>query len=90
MVRYPADERESVGDLQRMRIRTPTGEAVPFGTVAEAAEMGRGFASIKRVDRDRAINVTAGVDEDVANANNILADHRNPSHARTSLRGIRA
>ena len=73
MVRYPADERESVGDLQRMRIRTPTGEAVPFGTVA-VAEMGRGFASIKRVDRDRAINVTAGVDEDVANANNILAD----------------
>ena len=73
MVRYPADERESVGDLQRMRIRTPTGEAVPFGTVAEA-QMGRGFASIKRVDRDRAINVTAGVDEDVANANNVLAD----------------
>ena len=73
MVRYPADERQSVGDLERMRIRTPTGEAVPFGTVAEA-QMGRGFASIKRVDRDRAINVTAGVDEAVANANNILSD----------------
>lgn len=73
MVRYPADERQSVGDLERMRIRTPTGEAVPFGTVAEA-QMGRGFASIKRVDRDRAINVTAGVDEAVATANNILSD----------------
>jgi len=46
---------------------------VPFSTVAHA-EMGRGFAAITRVDRQRAINVTAEVDEAVANANEVLAD----------------
>jgi multidrug efflux pump subunit AcrB len=73
MVRYPLDERESPGDLERMRIRTPDGSQVPFGTVAEA-EMGRGFSSIKRVDRQRAINVTAEVDSEVTNENDVLAD----------------
>ncbi len=73
MVRYPAEERQSIGDLEYMRIRTPDGGQVPFATVAEA-EVGRGFSSIRRVDRQRAINVTAGVDEDVANANTILFD----------------
>ncbi len=71
MVRYPAEERESIGDLEYMRIRTPDGGQVPFGTVADA-EIGRGFSSIQRVDRQRAINVTAGIDEDVGNANTIL------------------
>jgi len=73
MVRYPIEERRSIGDLERMRIRTPDGGQVPFGTVARA-EFGRGFASIKRVDRARAINVTAGVDEEVANASEVLMD----------------
>jgi multidrug efflux pump subunit AcrB len=75
MVRYPLEERSSLGDLERMRIRTPDGGEVPFGTVADAS-FGRGFATIKRVDRQRAINVTAGIVEDVANANNVLADFR--------------
>ena len=73
MVRYPIEERRSIGDLERMRFRTPDGGQVPFGTVARA-EFGRGFASIKRVDRARAINVTAGVDEEVANASEVLMD----------------
>jgi multidrug efflux pump subunit AcrB len=71
MVRYPAEERESIGDLEYMRIRTPDGGQVPFATVADA-EIGRGFSSIRRVDRQRAINVTAGIDEEVGNANTIL------------------
>ena len=35
MVRYPRDERRSLGDLENMRIRTPDGGAVPFGHVAQ-------------------------------------------------------
>ena len=58
MVRYPRDERRSLGDLENMRIRTPDGGEVPFGQVA-VVEPGRGFASIRRVDRNRAVNVTA-------------------------------
>jgi multidrug efflux pump subunit AcrB len=73
MVRYPEEERQSLGYLENMRIRTPEGAQVPFLTVADAS-FGRGFSSITRVDRRRAINVSAGVDEDMANANAILFD----------------
>jgi multidrug efflux pump subunit AcrB len=73
MVRYPVDERRSLGDLEYMRVRTPEGAEVPFGTVADA-ELGRGFSSIRRVDRQRAINVTADVDSEVANAQEVISD----------------
>ena len=73
MVRYPADQRRSLGDLENMRIRTPAGGEVPFSQVA-AVEPGRGFASIKRVDRNRAVNVTAAVDETVTSSGTVVAD----------------
>jgi len=72
MVRYPRDERRSLGDLENMRIRTPDGAEVPFRQVA-VVEPGRGFAAIKRVDRNRAVNVTAGVDASVTSAGAVIA-----------------
>lgn len=72
MVRYPEAERQSLGDLESMRVRAPGGVEVPFPTVA-AAEYGRGYAAIQRADRQRVIHVTASVDEAAANANEILA-----------------
>ena len=56
-----------------MRIRTPDGSEVPFSQVARV-EPGRGFASIKRVDRQRAVNVTAAVDASLTSAAEINAD----------------
>ncbi len=56
-----------------MRIRTPDGGEVPFGQVA-IVEPGRGFASIRRVDRNRAVNVTASVDPTVTSAGDVIAD----------------
>ncbi len=73
MVRYPAGNRRSLGDVESMRIRTPSGDEVPFSSVARA-ELGRGYASIRRTDRRRTINVTAEVDASVANANEIAED----------------
>ncbi len=73
MVRFPAGERRSLGDLERMRIRTSSGEEVPFSAVAEVQE-GRGFASITRTDRRRTLSVTADVDLAKANPGEILAD----------------
>ena len=73
MVRYPADQRRSVGNLENMRIRTPDGGEIPFGQVA-AVEPGRGFASIKRVDRNRAVNVTAALDNNVTSGGVVMAD----------------
>ena len=73
MVRYPRGGRRSLGDLTNMRIRTPDGGEVPFSQVA-TAEPGRGFAAIKRVDRNRAVNVTAAVDPAVTSAAQVVVD----------------
>ena len=67
MVRYPAEQRRTLGDLENMRIRTPDTGEVPFGYVA-AVETGRGVSSIRRVNHSRAINVTAALDETVTSA----------------------
>ncbi len=75
MVRYPEEERQSLGDIDAMRIRLPDGAEVPFATVA-AVEEGRGYAAINRTDRRRVVTVTADVDESMANANEISADLR--------------
>lgn len=76
MVRYPAAQRRSLGNLENMRIRTPDGGEVPFGQVA-VSDPGRGFASIKRVDRNRAVNVTAAVDENVTSHGVVMAGLQN-------------
>ncbi|MEW5721910.1 MAG: efflux RND transporter permease subunit [Thermodesulfobacteriota bacterium] len=70
MVRYPENERRSLGRLEDMRIRTPDGRSVPFSLVAEVKRE-RGYATIERAQRLRVIKVTAGVDESVTNANEV-------------------
>lgn len=72
MVRYPWEQRVSLGDLENMRIRAPGGIEVPISTVAET-QIGRGYSTIDRVDRRRAISVTAKVDSAKANENEIIA-----------------
>ena len=70
MVRYPEDERRSLGNIESMRIRTPDGGEVPFGRVA-TVEIGRGFATIERADRQRVVAVTADVEQETANADEL-------------------
>ena len=61
MVRYPEQERRSLGSLQSMMIRTATGVEVPFETVAEIVP-GKSLPSIRRVDRKRIIQVRGDAD----------------------------
>ena len=61
MVRYPIEERKSVADLENMRIRTPSGDEVPFASVAEVS-FGKGYSTITRLDRERTVTVSANVD----------------------------
>ncbi len=75
MVRYPRDDRRSLGNLENMRIRTPDGGQVPFGQVARL-EAARGLTSIARVDGNRTVHVTASVDPGVSSAAEIVADLR--------------
>ena len=65
MVRYPYDERTSLTYLESMRIRLPGGVEIPIDEVAEL-EIGEGFPTITRIDRQRVINVQADADKNVA------------------------
>ena len=73
MVRFPKDERDSVGYLNSMRIRTPSGGRVPFSSVAEV-ETTESPLFIQRFDRERAVLLTAEVDKDIAEPAKITAD----------------
>jgi multidrug efflux pump subunit AcrB len=73
MVRFPRDERDSVGYLDNMRIRTPDGGRVPFHAVAEV-ELGEAPLRIQRFDRERAVRVSAEVDKEMAEPDKITSD----------------
>ncbi len=72
-VRYPEAERQALGDVENMRIRTPDGREIPFGEVASVT-LQRGYAVIHHDDRERVVAVTADVDTSTANAAKVLAD----------------
>ena len=73
MVRYPEEARRSLEALENMRIRTPAGGEIPLRLAANI-EAGRGFSVINRTDRKRVINVSASVDNKIANAEEIIED----------------
>jgi multidrug efflux pump subunit AcrB len=73
MVRFPKDERDSVGYLDNMRIRTPGGGRVPFHAVAEM-ELAETPLFIQRFDRERAARLTAEVDKEKYEPEKILND----------------
>mgnify|MGYP006133847643 CR=1 FL=1 len=70
MVRYPKEERESLGNLESMRIVAPNGSRIPISEVADL-NYGVGYPAISRFDRQRVINVQADADKDVANTDAI-------------------
>ena len=84
MVRYPEEDRKSMGNLELMRIRTRDGVEIPFAQAAFVNE-GRGFTQINRTNRKRVINITAAVDNKVANAEEILTEFKE-----TVLNGLTA
>ena len=73
-VRYPLEGgRDTLGEFERVRIRTGAGAEVPLGTVARI-EMAEGFTTIRRQDRKRVVTVSADVDRSRANAQEITVD----------------
>jgi len=57
-VRYDRSNRESINDLDEMRIKAPNGQRVPFGEIA-TYEIKRGEESIRHLDGLREIQVNA-------------------------------
>jgi len=74
-VRLPADERDSITDVEGYLIRTPGGAEVPLSQVA-LLNSGISPPAIRRRDGQRVVTVIADVDQTVitgGEANNILA-----------------
>lgn len=76
MVRYPEAERRSLGNLEGMRIRTADGVEVPFNSVAKAT-LGRGYTTIRRVDGQRVVTVTADVNRTITTPEAIISTVQN-------------
>jgi len=73
MVRYPEDERISIGDLENMYIRTSQGDAVPFTSVADF-DMQPGYSRINRVEGKRSVAVNADIIESMVEPNVVNTD----------------
>jgi len=73
MVRYPLEQRRTLGYLENMLIRTPQGKSVPFSTVAEV-EKGESYASITRVDGKRAITIIANANKNKVEPSKVVQE----------------
>ena len=71
MVRYPRSERRSIADLENMRIRTPEGAEVPFGSVAEVS-YGSSYTNITRQNRARTVTVSADIDPEIVEPGELI------------------
>lgn len=70
MVRYPKEERVSLGNFESMWIRTPDGAEVPISEVADI-EVGEGYSAIARVEGQRVINIQSDANKEVADMTGI-------------------
>lgn len=73
MVRYPKEQRQTAASLETMKIRTQNGTEVPFNQVA-SAEISTGYSSIRRINQNRAVSVSADADKSKIDSNAITAD----------------
>ena len=64
MVRYPEEERQSLGNLEDLLIRTPSGAEVPFLSIADYT-LGSSYSSINRQNGRRVITVRGDLDRTV-------------------------
>ena len=68
MVRYPEADRRNLYKIDEMWVATPDGTLVPFREVASLEE-GTGYATIRRRNQQRAVTITADIEEGVGNSN---------------------
>ncbi len=72
-VRYDRSNRESINDLDQMRLITPSGSRVPFGEIANYS-IRRGDESISHLNGLREIQLTADLKNPKGSATDILLD----------------
>jgi multidrug efflux pump subunit AcrB len=72
-VRYPREERQTIDELERARIRTPAGHEIPLISVAHL-ELKQGYSTIHGTNGRRRIAVTANTDINRANPSEVIDD----------------
>ena len=73
MVRYPGEERRSLANLRDLRVDTGDGVKRPLSELADV-NVTRSYSEINRVNQKRSITITADLDEEKANAAQIVRD----------------
>lgn len=74
-VRYAANERSNISDLYGMRVRTFDGRQLPLMSVADVT-FAPGYSTITRTNGLRRISVSADIDKNRANANEVYQELR--------------
>ncbi|MCR9199053.1 MAG: efflux RND transporter permease subunit [Planctomycetaceae bacterium] len=72
MVRYPEEDRNSLANMNDIRVDGGDGIQRPITELATTT-VTRGYSEINRVDQRRSITVSADVNEDLGNAKTIVA-----------------
>jgi len=74
-VMYPQRVRRSLAAVEDTFVFTPAGEPVPLREVARIRQA-EAYATVRRIDRQRAITVTADVRREIANPETVMSDLR--------------
>lgn len=72
MVRYPEEDRNSLANFKDIRVDGGDGIQRPITELAQVTPS-RGYSEINRLNQKRSITISADVDEDRANAKQIIA-----------------
>ncbi len=75
MIRYPLDQRSSVGHVDEVMIQAPNGAELPLSELAEIS-LTNGVTRIRRENGNRTINVWAKVDQDQVEPFKVAKDIR--------------
>lgn len=73
MVRLPEAERAEEATLEELLIRTPAGGLAPLREIAQI-ERGQAYTTIRRDQGRRVLNVTADVDTNTTQTNDVIAE----------------
>ncbi|MCF7888596.1 MAG: efflux RND transporter permease subunit, partial [Victivallales bacterium] len=73
IVQYPEESRNSIEYFKNMKITTPTGKKVPLLMITDI-KIKEGESNIRRKNRKRIIDVTADVNNNKANAEEVIND----------------
>lgn len=86
MVRYPEEARRSLASYDELRVRIGDVER-PIGELADV-KIKRGYSTINRIDQQRAITITANIDDTKITANQVLSDLRGETVSTTQHAGF--